>query len=361
MFAWWLRDRGRVGVIAAALLALDTFAVVHGRDARMYAGMEFIGVGAVVLASAWWATPRRWHAVAVGFLVLAGLLTHVSMFLAGFGLLVFAGRRTDRAAWEWRAGLAAGLAGWAVVWGTSFASQAQGGHSSWIGPTTPASLIAAVGRVVTSVPPLYVPGLALMAAGASMLWRRDRVLFRLWAGAFAVPVVGAAVAGIFAPIVLERTFAVVMWGPVIAVAYLVDGLISTRRRVGIGLLAVLLGFSAWTTVDAMGAPTRPDVPLRRVATEVRPGDLVVIHPAAKRAELDWTLGVRGKYRTHTVSPVGLPDAAALRLGAPRRGSKVWVLDWWGYSPGQLSRFRSSVPPWTRGRTRVLCLTPGLDL
>jgi hypothetical protein len=85
----------------------------------------------------------------MGALVLVGLLTHVSMFLLGAGLLVLAGRRTDRAAWQWRIALAAGLAGWGVLWGPSFLAQTRGGHSDWIPRTTLAGMIHTFGRLVT--------------------------------------------------------------------------------------------------------------------------------------------------------------------------------------------------------------------
>jgi hypothetical protein len=42
------------------------------------------------------------HAYLPGILVLLGLLTHVSMFLVGAGLLALPGRRRDCEAWRWR-------------------------------------------------------------------------------------------------------------------------------------------------------------------------------------------------------------------------------------------------------------------
>src|SRR5690606_23397870 len=43
LFAWWMRTRGRAGVVATAVFALSAFLVVHGRTARGYAELELIG------------------------------------------------------------------------------------------------------------------------------------------------------------------------------------------------------------------------------------------------------------------------------------------------------------------------------
>ena len=125
LFAWWMRERGRFGLIATALMAVSAFEAVHGREARMYAELELLGVAIAVLAAAWLATPRYWHAPALGALVFVGLVTHVSMFLLAAGLLALPGRRTDREAWRWRAAIGLGVVAWVVVWGPSFTVQAR--------------------------------------------------------------------------------------------------------------------------------------------------------------------------------------------------------------------------------------------
>src|ERR1700738_2572795 len=53
------------------------------------------GGGAAVVPASWLRRPRRWHAPALGALVLVALLTHVQGFLLGGGLLVIAGLRRD--------------------------------------------------------------------------------------------------------------------------------------------------------------------------------------------------------------------------------------------------------------------------
>ena len=238
LFAWWMRRRGLAGIVATALLAVSAFQLAHGREARMYADMELIGVAGAVLAEAWLRRPRRWHAPAIGALVLVGLLTHVSMFLLGAGLLVLAGRRTDRAAWQWRIALAAGLAGWAVLWGPSFLEQTRGGHSNWIPRTTLAGMIHTVGRLVTYQPGLHLFAVVAVAAGAFLLARADRRLARVWVCCVLVPAGLAALTGIVAPVLLDRTLTVVSWGPLLALGYLVSSvaqsfaIVRCDRRAG---------------------------------------------------------------------------------------------------------------------------------
>ena len=137
LFAWWMRSRGRAGVIATALMAVSTFQVLHGREARMYAELELLGVadrgaGDNVAARG----PAAGMRPRSGSWCFVGLLTHVSMFLLAAGVLALPGRRTDRDAWRWRAAIALGGAGWALLWGHTFLTQAGGGHSAWIPPTT---------------------------------------------------------------------------------------------------------------------------------------------------------------------------------------------------------------------------------
>jgi uncharacterized membrane protein len=173
LFAWWMRERGRFGLIATTLMGVSAFEAVHGREARMYAELELLGVAIAVLASAWLATSRYWHAPALGVLVFVGLVTHVSMFLLAVGLLALPGRRTDREAWRWRAAIGLGVVAWVVVWGPSFTVQARGGHSSWIPPTTASRLAIAVGHVISFEPALAIAAAIATIAGGVMIWNRD--------------------------------------------------------------------------------------------------------------------------------------------------------------------------------------------
>ncbi len=166
LFAWWMRNRGAAGIVATGLLALSAFQLAHGREARMYAELELVGVAAAVLADSWLRRPRSWHAPAIGVLTFLGLLTHVSMFLLGAGLLLLAGWRTDREAWRWRLALSASVLGWAVLWGPSFMVQSQGGHSSWIPSTSLSVIVHTFGGLAVPQPTLRFAALA--ATGGSL-------------------------------------------------------------------------------------------------------------------------------------------------------------------------------------------------
>ncbi len=355
LFACWMRSRGRVGVIATALMAIDAFQVAHGREARMYAEMELVGVAVAVVAAGWLERPRRWHAPLVGFLVLAGLLTHVSMFLLAGGLFVLPGRRRDRDAWTWRAAIGLGVLGWLILWGPIFVTQAGGGHSSWIAPTTPIGLATALARLVTFDPALAVPAAALIAAGGLVIWRSDRVLGRVWVCCWVVPVGIAAVVGRVEPVVLDRTFTVVAWAPLLAVAYVLERLIRRTRIVGALAAVALLALLVPSVVTVITQPTGPDAPLRRLEQVVRPGDVVAVRPVSKAPELQWSLGVRSRFETHRVRVPDVPGASGLAVGAGRPSGRLWLLDWRTFRAPLPVRTEPCARHWSWGHTRIRCL------
>jgi hypothetical protein len=354
LFAWWVRHRGLVGIVATGLLAFSAFQLVHGRQARMYADMELIGVATVVLADTWLRRPRSWHAPAIGALVMVGLLTHVSMFLLGAGLLLLAGRRTDREAWRWRAGLAAGAAGWGVLWGPSFLVQTRGGHSDWIPRTTVARMIDTYGRLITYHTELHLFVLIAVGLGAVVLVRSDRKLGRVWLCCVLVPAALAALTGTVAPVLLDRTLTVVSWGPLLAIAFLVGAVAKRSRLAGtlsILLLAVIMIPPALTVVTQQ---SNPDRILRHIARVARPGDVVAIHPAGRFHELVWSIGVRGDpYRL--VSLPGIAHTKALEIGTthPLTG-RTWLLDWTRHRL-QLRNQPTCAHTWARAGADLHCL------
>src|SRR5256884_2621062 len=223
LFAWWMLRYAIAGIVAAALLAVSDFQLTHGRTARMYAELELIGVLAAVLADSWLRRPRRWHAPALGALVLAGLLTHVQGFLLAGGLVAIAGLRRDRESWRWRAGVLAGGVAWALLWGSSFLAQAHVDNSDWIPRTTVNGMVHTFGDLVTNQPGLHLVALAAVAAGGAVLWRRDRRLARVFVCCSVVPAGLAAAAGTVAPVLIDRTLTIAAWGPLMALGFLLAG------------------------------------------------------------------------------------------------------------------------------------------
>ncbi|MGZ4734617.1 MAG: hypothetical protein ACXVKA_07190 [Acidimicrobiia bacterium] len=355
LFAWWMRSWGRAGVIATALLAVSSFQVVHGREARMYADLELLGVAIAVLVTTWITRPRKWHAPALGALVMVGLLTHVSMFLLAGGLLAVAGLRTDREAWRWRAAIALGGLGWALTWGPSFLVQANSRHSAWIPPTTITGLGTAIGHLVTFEPTLAMVAAVATIAGGVLVCRRDSMLGRAWISCFAVPIGIAAIAGLFKPVVLDRTFTLMAWAPCVALAFLLDAVVRRHRAMGAVAIAAFLVVMLPATLHTIQAPEGPTPPLAELARVAKPGDIVAIRPTSRAAELAWSLGVRGISPNHPVAVPGIANAFGIQLGDDTASGRIWVLDWKSYRyPGAFAANQCATR-WSWRNAHITCL------
>jgi hypothetical protein len=354
LFAWWMRDRGFVGIAATGAMAISAFQIAHGREARMYAPMELIGVGAAVLSESWLRTPRRRHAVIVGALTFVGLMTHVSMALAAVGLLALAGLRRDAHAWWWRAGIGAGMGGWAVVWGGSFLVQARGGHSTWIPHTTPRRLVNTVASLVTSSARVSLLVTAAVVAGCIVCWYYDRVLAKVLLCGFGVPTVLAAIIGLHAPVLLDRTLTVAAWGPLLALGCLAAFFVQHGKVLGVGLVGAGAGAMLVAVPGVLG-PTGPTTALTALERVARPGDIVAIEPPSKGVELDWTFGARSDDgRAGSVALPGIHNAVALALTSRPASGRIWVVQ---MSPQRidLRGYQLCARPWKQGSTRLLCL------
>jgi len=358
LLAVWLRPRGRVAVIAVALLALSAFEIAHGREARMYAVLEPIGVGLAMVTDRWLHRPSRRHLGVVAVLLLAALFTHVSALLLAAGLLTAAGLRRDHEAWWWRAAIAGPVVVWAVTWGPHFLVQARGGHSSWIPPTSFATLTTALARAVTFDPAVTLLVVAAIVIGGVLLVRDDHALGRTWLAAFAVPIAIGAVAGLIEPVVLDRTFTLMAWAPAVAVAWLLEWALRERRTVGVVLVGATAAVALPGAVMATAASTGPNAPLQALERRVVPGDVVAVWPASKAPELQWSLAVSRHEPAQRVEVTGLRRAYALRLGSAAPTGRVWYLDWHA-RPGAARPARARAAcgaSWRWGHTHIDCLT-----
>jgi hypothetical protein len=355
LFAWWMRDRGRVGVLATGAMAVCAFQLNYAREARMYGPMALIGVAVAMTAESWLRSPRRRDPYLIGGLVLVGLMTHVSMLLAVVGLLAIAGTRGDRDAWRWRAGIGAGTAAWAVLWGPSFLVQSGGGHSSWIPHTTVSRFVDTIGQLVTFRSGLAVIVFAGVVVGLVIAHRRDATLATVLLCCSAIPVALAGLIGLRAPVLLDRTLTVAAWGPLLALAFVVD-LLARRARIA-GVVAVVLAFTvmlptAMKTVNVTGGPT---VALRELERVARPGDVIAVQPASKGVELDWTLGVRSDDGpTRSVQLAGFTQTSAIALtGRPPTG-RIWVMQFRARALG-IGHYRRCARTWRDGPNRLVCI------
>lgn len=354
LFAWWMRHRGLAGIAATAAMSICAFQVAHGREARMYAPMELIGVGTAVVAESWLRAPRVRHAVVVGALTFVGLMTHVSMLLVVVGLIALAGRRRDAAAWRWRAGVTSGTAAWALLWGSSFLVQARGGHSSWIPHTTLARFMSTIGSLVTNQSGFGVLVVAAIVAGSILCWHRDRTLAMVLVCCFVVPAVLAGVLGLRAPVLLDRTLTVASWGPLVALGYLVDALVRRARVVGIAAVVVAAAGMLSALPQAVRV-TAATVPLAQLEREARSGDVIAVQPFSKGVELYWTLAVRGDDGPARAMQLdGIRNSVALALTGRRPSGRIWLVQYKS-TKLDLRHYHLCARVWHHGPTRMFCL------
>ncbi|MDQ1463274.1 MAG: mannosyltransferase [Actinomycetota bacterium] len=354
LFAWWMRDRGRVGIVATAAMSICAFQLIHGREARMYAPLELIGVGVAVVADSWLRAPRRRHAAMICVLVFVGLMTHISTILLAIGLIALAGRRRDVNAWQWRAAIAAGTAGWALLWGRSFLVQARGGHSSWIDHTTPARFVDTIGALVADLPGISAPIVAAIVVGIIVCRHRDRPLAMVLACCFVIPAALAGLFGLWAPVLLDRTLTLASWGPLLALGYFVDAL-SRRARilgvVGAASVAVAILASVPHALHERGS-TALIAQLERV---VRPGDVVAIQPSPMGVELDWSFGVRSDDGpARAIHLPGMRRTVALALVGGHPSGRIWLMQITP-SASNLRHYARCAPTRHYRAARLLCL------
>ena len=264
LFAWWMRGRGRAGVFATVMLALGAFQIAHGREARMYAELQLVGVAAAVIVDAWLRGPRRWHAPLVGSLTAIALLTHASGSLLAAGLLLVPGRRNDREAWMWRAAVGAGAVVWAALWGPAFLVQAHGGHSRSIPRSTIAGAVSVVSSLVTPAGGVGVLLVVAIVAGGVMLCRRDRVLARTWVCCFAVPVALAVGLGRFSPVLVDRALTLFAWGAPFAIAVVLDAVTPSTIVAGCLTFAAVVAVMTPSAVVTANATSGPSSALNRL-------------------------------------------------------------------------------------------------
>jgi hypothetical protein len=188
-----------------------------------------------------------------------------------------------------------------------------------------------------------------------LLARRDRRLGRVWVAGFLVPLSLAALAGLAAPVLLDRTLTMTAWAPMLAVAVAVDALLARTRVLGLVAVVLLGALVVPPAVDALAASSGADRALRRLEAVARPGDVVVVRAADRAPEVQWTMGVHGPlpWRAVTVADIS-PKVSGLRLGRHAPTGRVWILDW-------NSRLRDA-PGYERcaadqnfGVSRIVCL------
>ncbi len=175
-------------------------------------------------------------------------------------------------------------------------------------------------------------------------------------GCFAIPVAIAAIAGLAEPVVLDRTFTLMAWAPVVAIAFLLETVLQRRRLLGVAAVVtaafVVVPGATWSLTARHG----PSDPLTALDRRIRPGDVVAVRPASKAPEMQWSLAIRNGLAGRPVEVAGLPKTYALRLGTGPATGRTWYLDWRTRRWPMPAAPASCGPAWGWGGTRVRCLT-----
>ena len=353
-FGLWTRRFGRTGLYATVLMALSVFEVQYGREARMYAELQLIGVLAIVLLYSYLQSPTPRCALALGTLTLVALLTHVSGLLLAGGLIAGAGSFRSRDANRLRLSALAAVVIWAGLWGPSFVAQTHGHHSSWIPHTTIARAVSVVGSLVVPWKIAATVVCIAIVAGAVVIRQRDRVLARTWWSCSGLPILAAIVCGRFAPVLIDRTLTIFSCGVFLAVGAALDRVTAHRNVLSaIAMTALAAGLVA-SVAPTVSAPAGPDAPLRALEAVARPGDVAAVRPPSKGVELAWSLGVRSSHGAWRAVEVDLPSTPAIEYSGAAATDRVWLLDF--HTRVQpYRRFQRCAPDRLTHGVRIMCI------
>ena len=287
-------------MIATALMAVSTFQVLYGGEARMYALLQLLGVAIAVVTEQWLRAPRRWHA-AVRRRAAARRAVRPRVGRADRGRSARGGRspaRPGRVDVARRARRCRCV--WAAVWGLVLVDQLHGQWASWIPHTTPWTFATTVSRQVTLAEAVAPFVLAAVIGGGVVLCRRDRVLGRMWLALGVLPFALAAVIGVFASFLFDRTLTLASWAPLMAIAFLLDAGRRRWRTAGTAIVVtVMLIVTLASCTFLLEKRWDYDLSVERLEQVARPGDVIAVRPARYGILVDWRIGVRGDAPTPT--------------------------------------------------------------
>lgn len=349
VLAWWMRAKGSFGALVVIVASFMPFLVLHGREARMYSLVMFLGVVAGMCTERWLAAPRGRYVVGLALACALALFAH-SAALAPVGLLLFVpGLRRDRAAWTFRAAVGAALLAWGVSWGPAFTDQATGIRSFWIPLSTPDWVEVVAAATVSPIAALVHVSAVLLGFGAVLLLVRHGRTGVVALPAFIVPFLVLAVLGTEIHVMLPRSFAFGAWVPAAALAAVVE---EVRHRFGsppallpLAAVAMLLVPSS---LDIARQPRERHVALDELRRRLEPGDRIAIGPTYFRPVIEWEFGgddrfdpagtIQGRFlmvdpsarrsgRTHVLDHSRLPVADGLVEGVPRCAPDFETSSW----------------------------------
>ncbi len=352
LFACWLRHRAWLGAIAVALMAMSGYQLAYGREARMYALLQLLGVLSAIVATSWLANPSTRMAGAAGAVVLVGVFDHVSGLLLAVGLLAVAGVRRDRCAWEWRVAVSAPVLLWCAVWGPALLEQSKHDHTP--APRTSFVVFAdVVGRQVTRDAALTGFVLIAAAAGCAALRQLDRRRFTVLLACGVAPLALAALVGVVTPVLIPRFVVVTGWLVPLALAALIVWIGRRSVLLAVAAVVVLTALVVPTTTHALSGERPVDSVVAQLRAVAEDGDVIAVSPAWLYPIVDWHLGVHRDGMERVVELRGYESTHTLALGRGAASGRVWLVE-----PIDAPVDVPGTPcarAWTDGVTRVRCL------
>ena len=320
----WMRARWWLGVAVVVVFALDPFSILYAHQARMYALMSLLGVTGAFLADRWLAgAVGRAAPVLLGILVAVACLDHAGGLFLAAGLMAVPGLRRDWAAWRWRLGAVAGVAVWAVVWGSSFRQQLELQSSSWVPLTSFGSLTSTLGGLFSMVEGTDGLVVVLLVGGGAALWSLDRRLARLALALLGVPFVLLGLAGLQFHVLLPRTLAASSWAVPAALAALMVAAWRRRVALGVAVASVLVALCLRSMSTATSYDEHSSAALVAVGSALSPGDTVLVHPGWMWPLAWWNLETDQIGRSHP-GVAGLEGWAWAVRGSAANG-RVWIV------------------------------------
>jgi uncharacterized membrane protein len=348
------------GKVAVVLLALAGFQLSYAWQARQYGLLVLVGVAAAVTADHWLRRPQSRQVWLVAALLTVGELMHLSAVLLALGLLAIPGLRRDRAAWQWRAGIAGASTVFVLLWLPALIDQSHSTASHWIPFTNWTWLSGTVNELVDYFTPVAGLVCAAVLFGGLLLRAQDRALGRVWWCCVGIPIGVAAMAGLRVHLVQPRLFAVVSWGPALALGAVVERAFKQWRPIGVAtlcLLAVIVLPTTWREISDPQAGRRGgwEYAIAHLEQVSKPGDAIVSAPAYMRPPTEWYLGPLHAPRQILIA--GMPGTAFARGSGNWNGRTVWLVEpmTTTFAPAGWS---ACAPRWTSHGYEVRCFSRG---
>ncbi len=279
----------RVGLVAAALLAMSPFAVHASRDARYYSLLLFLSLLATLAFLGLRSRPSRARAIVFG-LALSGMLYTQYMgglFVAALLLAAFLEGGAVR-----RGAILAGAIAFAMFLPWILAARAGFDHvmgNYWIHPPTWTSVAAALGGLTVlgrypwswPIVPAVVLGVILVSAVAFGAMRsRDRPAVRICLLLLAVPVVAELAISTVRPLFLARTLIPII-PPILLLGARGATALPRPKLAAAVLIATMLPGSLWLHVEKQKEDWRGAIGY--LAAKIEPGEPIVVDPFHRNA------------------------------------------------------------------------------